>query len=96
MLLILPTHPHLLHSPHRAGQPAAANDQASVGKDVKIAGGAIVLDEIEDGQTVLGTPAMPARVALANVAAQRSLGAFCRRVEKSLRKLDPDFKPPTA
>ena len=78
------------------GGAVVINDQARVGKDVKIAGGAIVLDEIKDKQTVLGVPAMPARVALANVAAQRNLASFCRKVEKSLKKLDPDFKPPSA
>ena len=78
------------------GGAVVLNDQASVGNDVKIAGGSIVLDSIEDNQTVLGVPAMPARVALANVAAQRNLAQFCRRVEKSLKKLDPGFKPPSA
>lgn len=78
------------------GGAVVLNDQARVGKDVKIAGGAIVLDAIEDGQAVLGVPAMPARVALANAAAQRNLASFCRKVEKSLKKLDPDFKPPSA
>jgi UDP-3-O-[3-hydroxymyristoyl] glucosamine N-acyltransferase len=77
------------------GGAVVINDQASVGKDVKIAGGAIVLDEIEDGQAVLGVPAMPARLALANIAAQRNIASFCRKVEKSLKKLDPDFKPPS-
>jgi UDP-3-O-[3-hydroxymyristoyl] glucosamine N-acyltransferase len=78
------------------GGAVVLNDQACVGKDVKIAGGAIVLDSIEDNQTVLGVPAMPSRIALANVAAQRNLAQFCRRVEKSLKKLDPSFKPPSA
>ena len=77
------------------GGAVVLNDQASVGKDVKIAGGSIVLDSIEDNQTVLGVPAMPSRIALANAAAQRSLAQFCRKVEKSLKKLDPDFKPPS-
>lgn len=77
------------------GGAVVLNDQANVGKDVKIAGGAIVLDEIEDGQAVLGVPAMPARIALANAAAQRNLASFCRKVEKSLKKLDPNFKPPS-
>lgn len=78
------------------GGAVVLNDQASVGKDVRIAGGSIVLDAIEDNQTVLGVPAMPSRVALANAAAQRNLAQFCRKVEKSLKKLDPDFKPPSA
>jgi UDP-3-O-[3-hydroxymyristoyl] glucosamine N-acyltransferase len=68
------------------------NDQAKVGKDVKVAGAAVVLDVIEDGETVLGVPAMPARIALANVGAQRNLAKFCRRVDKSLKKIDPDYK----
>ncbi len=78
------------------GGAVVLNDQARVGKDVKIAGGSIVLDSIEDNQTVLGVPAMPARIALANVAAQRNLAQFCRKVEKSLKALDPSFKPPSA
>ncbi|MBO6739973.1 MAG: UDP-3-O-(3-hydroxymyristoyl)glucosamine N-acyltransferase [Phycisphaerales bacterium] len=78
------------------GGAVVLNDQARVGKDVKIAGGSIVLDSIDDNQTVLGVPAMPSRVALANAAAQRNLAQFCRRVEKSLKKLDPGFKPPSA
>ncbi len=75
------------------GGAVVLNDQATVGKDVKIAGGAIVLDEIHDGETVLGVPAMPARTALANAAASRNLAKFCRRVDKALKKLDPDYKP---
>ncbi len=75
------------------GGAVVLNDQATVGEDVKIAGGAIVLDEIPDGETVLGVPAMPARTALANAAASRNLAKFCRRVDKTLKKLDPDYKP---
>ncbi len=77
------------------GGAVVLNDQASVGKDVKIAGGSIVLDSIEDNQTVLGVPAMPSRVALANAAAQRNLAQFVRKVEKSLKRLDPKFQPPS-
>lgn len=77
------------------GGAVVLNDQANVGKDVKIAGGSIVLDSIDDNQTVLGVPAMPSRVALANAAAQRNLAQFVRKVEKSLKKLDPGFKPPS-
>lgn len=77
------------------GGAVVVNDQAHIGKDVKVAGGSIVLDAIEDNQAVLGVPAMPARVALANAGAQRNLAQFCRKVEKSLKKLDPDFKPPS-
>ncbi len=73
------------------GGAVVLNDQATVGEDVKIAGGAIVLDEIPRGETVLGVPAMPARTALANAAASRNLAKFCRRVEKTLKKLDPDY-----
>ncbi len=75
------------------GGAVVLNDQATVGKDVKIAGGAIVLDEIPNGETVLGVPAMPARTALANAAASRNLAKFCRRVDKTLKKLDPNYKP---
>ncbi len=73
------------------GGAVVLNDQATIGVDVKIAGGAIVLDEIADGETVLGVPAMPARTALANIAAQRNLAKFCRRVDKALKKLDPTY-----
>ncbi len=75
------------------GGAVILNDQATVGKDVKIAGGAIVLDVINDGETVLGVPAMPARIAMANIAAQRNLAKFCRRVDKTLKKLDSDYQP---
>jgi len=74
------------------GGAVVLNDQACVGKDVKIAGGAIVLDVINDGETVLGVPAMPARIAMANIAAQRNLAKFCRRVDKSLKKLDDNYQ----
>ena len=73
------------------GGAAILNDQATVGKDAKVAGGAIVLDEVADGETVLGVPAMPARIAMANMAAQRNLAKFCRRVDKTLKKLDADY-----
>jgi len=68
------------------------NDQATVGEDAKIAGAAVVLDSVPEGETVIGVPAMPARTALANVAAQRTLAKFCRRVDKALKKLDPEYK----
>ena len=74
------------------GGAVVINDQATIGEDVKIAGGAMVLDEIASGETVLGVPAMPSRTALANVAAQRNLAKFCRRVDKALKKLDPDYQ----
>jgi UDP-3-O-[3-hydroxymyristoyl] glucosamine N-acyltransferase len=73
------------------GGAVVLNDQAVVGSDAKIAGGSIVLDEIPAGEAVLGVPAMPARTALANVGAQRTLAKFCRRVDKALKKLDPDY-----
>ena len=75
------------------GGAVVLNDQAVVGKDVKIAGGAIVLDTIADNESVLGVPAMPARTAMANIAAQRNIAKFCRQVNKSLKKLDADYKP---
>ncbi len=74
------------------GGAVMLNDQATVGKDVKIAGGAMVLDTINDGETVFGVPAMPARIAMANIAAQRNLAKFCRRVDKSLKKLDDNYQ----
>ena len=74
------------------GGAVVLNDQANVGEDVKIAGGSIVLDEIASGETVLGVPAMPARTGLANLSAQRNLAKFCRRVDKSLKKLDENYQ----
>lgn len=74
------------------GGAVVLNDQATVGEDVKIAGGTIVLDEIASGETVLGVPAMPVRTALANIAAQRNLAKFCRRVDKTLKKLDENYQ----
>ena len=75
------------------GGAVTVNDQATVGSDVRIAGAAVVHEGVDQGQTVLGVPAMPSRIALANVAAQRNLAKFCRRVDKTLKKLDPDYQP---
>jgi serine acetyltransferase len=66
------------------------NDQAIVGKNAKVAGGAIVLEEVPEGETYVGTPAMPARQALLNYGAFRDLGSFVRKVEKRLKKLEAD------
>lgn len=64
-------------------------DQATVGDHARVAGGAIVMDAVPAGETYAGIPAMPARTALANHAAMRSLAEFVRRVEKTLAKLAP-------
>lgn len=74
------------------GGAVVLNDQATIGEDVRIGGGAMVFDTIEDGQTVLGIPAMPIRTALANTMALSTISKFCRRVDKALKKLDPDYK----
>lgn len=76
------------------GGGVIVNDQARVGADAKIAGAAVVLETVSEGETALGVPAMPARTALANIAAQRNLAKFCRRVNKALKKLDPGYEPP--
>tara|TARA_R110000782_G_scaffold19101_7_gene52027 strand:+ start:718 stop:1839 length:1122 start_codon:yes stop_codon:yes gene_type:complete len=64
-------------------------DQAVVGDFAKIVGGAIVMDSVPANETYAGIPAMPARTAMANHAAMRSLAEFMRRVEKTLARLTP-------
>lgn len=64
-------------------------DQATVGDHARIAGAAIVMDAVPANETYAGIPAMPARTALANHAAMRTLAEFMRRVDKSLAKLAP-------
>ncbi len=71
-------------------------DQATVGDHARIAGAAIVMDAVPAGETYAGIPAMPARTALANHAAMRTLAEFMRRVDKALARLgkdDPAGKP---
>jgi len=72
------------------GGAAVLNDQSVVGKNAKVAGGAVVLESVPDGETYVGTPAMPARQALLNYSAFRDLGSFVRKVEKRLKKLESD------
>lgn len=69
------------------GGAAVIADQASIGAGVRIAGGAMILDQVPDGETYAGIPAMPARTALANHGAMRSLAKFMRSTEKTLKKL---------
>ncbi len=64
-------------------------DQATVGDHARIAGAAIVMDAVPANETYAGIPAMPARTALANHAAMRTLAEFMRRVDKALAKLAP-------
>lgn len=64
-------------------------DQATVGDHARIAGAAIVMDAVPANETYAGIPAMPARTALANHAAMRTLAEFMRRVDKTLAKLAP-------
>lgn len=64
-------------------------DQATVGDHARIAGAAIVMDAVPPNETYAGIPAMPARTALANHAAMRTLAEFMRRVDKTLAKLAP-------
>jgi len=72
------------------GGAAVLNDQSVVGKNAKVAGGAVVLESVPDGETYVGTPAMPARQALLNYGAFRDLASFVRKVEKRLKKLESD------
>ena len=68
-------------------------DQATVGDHARIAGAAVVMDSVPAGETYAGIPAMPARTALANHGAMRSLAEFMRRVDKTLAKLAPRDEP---
>lgn len=72
------------------GGAAVICDQATIGSYAKIAGGAMVLDSVPDNETYAGMPAMPARTALANHGAMRSLAKFMRTTEKALKKLAED------
>lgn len=69
------------------GGAAVIADQATIGSCARIAGGAMVLDSVPDNETYAGIPAMPARTALANHGAMRSLAKFMRSTEKTLKKL---------
>lgn len=64
-------------------------DQASVGDHARIAGAAVVMDSVPANETYAGIPAMPARTALANHGAMRTLAEFMRRVDKTLARLTP-------
>lgn len=68
-------------------------DQATVGDHARIAGAAIVMDAVPAGETYAGIPAMPARTALANHGAMRTLAEFMRRVDKTLAKLTKEDHP---
>lgn len=73
-------------------------DQATVGDRARVAGGAIVIDAVPAGETYAGIPAMPARTALANHSAMRSLAEFMRRTDKAIARLTharpPDEEKP--
>ncbi|MCA9302723.1 MAG: UDP-3-O-(3-hydroxymyristoyl)glucosamine N-acyltransferase [Phycisphaerales bacterium] len=69
------------------GGAVVISDQATIGSYAKIAGGAMVLDRVPANETYAGIPAMPARTALANHGAMRSLASFMRSTEKTLKKL---------
>lgn len=72
------------------GGAVVLNDQAVVGKHAKVAGGAVVLEGVPEGETYAGMPAMPARQALLNYGSFRELSTFVRKVEKRLKKLEAD------
>lgn len=71
------------------GGAVTINDQSVVGDDARVAGGSIVMDAVPAGETYAGIPAMPARTALANHSAMRTLAEFMRRVDRTLAKLTP-------
>lgn len=75
------------------GGAVVLNDHAKVGNNARVAGGAIILDRVPDGETYAGIPAMPARTALANYNAFRDLSSFMRRVEKFLKKANNAENP---
>lgn len=68
-------------------------DQAVIGDFARIVGGAMVIDSVPANETYAGIPAMPARTAMANHAAMRTLAEFMRRVEKTLARLAPKDEP---
>jgi UDP-3-O-[3-hydroxymyristoyl] glucosamine N-acyltransferase len=72
------------------GGAVVVNDHARIGANTRVAGGAMVLELVPDGETYAGVPAMPARKAMQNYGAARDLGVFVRSVEKRLNKLESD------
>ncbi len=71
------------------GGAVTVADQATIGDHARVAGAAIVMDAVPANETYAGIPAMPARTALANHAAMRTLAEFMRRVDKTLARLAP-------
>jgi UDP-3-O-[3-hydroxymyristoyl] glucosamine N-acyltransferase len=69
------------------GGSVTVRDQVTIGEYSKIAGGAIIMDTVPDGETHAGIPGMPARIALANHGAMRNLAKFMRTTERTLKKL---------
>ncbi len=69
------------------GGSVTIRDQVTIGSYAKIAGGAMIMDDVPDEQTYAGMPGMPARVALANHGAMRNLAKFMRTTERTLKKL---------
>lgn len=72
------------------GGAVVVNDHARIGANTRVAGGSMVLEQVPDGETYAGVPAMPARQAMQNYGAARELGSFVRSVEKRLSKLEAD------
>ncbi|MFK7884842.1 MAG: UDP-3-O-(3-hydroxymyristoyl)glucosamine N-acyltransferase [Phycisphaerales bacterium] len=70
------------------GGAVTISDQVTIEDNARVAGGSIAMDTIPAGETYAGTPAMPARTALANYAAFKGLADFTRRVDKALAKLN--------
>ncbi len=72
------------------GGAVVVNDHARIGANTRVAGGSMVLEQVPDGETYAGVPAIPARKAMQNYGAARDLGSFVRSVEKRLGKLESD------
>jgi UDP-3-O-[3-hydroxymyristoyl] glucosamine N-acyltransferase len=72
------------------GGSVTIRDQVTIGVFSKIAGGAIIMDEVPDGETYAGIPGQTARLALANHGAMRNLAKFMRKTEKTLKQLTAD------
>ncbi len=70
------------------GGSVTFSDQITIGDNARIAGGTVAMDDIPAGETYVGMPAMPARTAMANYSAFRTLSEFTRRTDKAIARID--------
>ena len=70
------------------GGAVTISDQVTIGDNAKLGGGSIAMDDIPANEMYVGIPAMPARTALANYAALRSIADFTRRTDKAIKHLN--------